>query len=137
MEPVDVAIVDDEEIDRYLAHRVLRRFPTIGAITEYRDGADFLDHVRAEDRGAEVLPLLVLLDINMPRQSGFEVIEELSQNRSEVTDPALVVLILTSSGWAQDLQTAATAPCVFDYLQKPITPEVLGPILGRCLPISR
>lgn len=74
------------------------------------DGQQTLDKV------AESQPDLILLDIMMPRLSGYEVCQELKQNKSTRDIPVLMVTALAERG---DVEKAVEAGCD-DFLSKPV-----------------
>jgi PAS domain S-box-containing protein len=79
---------------------------------------------------AEMSPDVVLLDLGMPRMSGFEVARCL--RRSAFGDRALLVAV---TGWGQDEDRRRTREAGFDHhLIKPVDPEQLERILGALAP---
>ena len=79
-------------------------------ITVARDGRQTLDKVRASH------PDLILLDIMMPKLSGYEVCQELKQDKSTRDIPILMVTALNEQG---DIERAVEAGCD-DFLSKPV-----------------
>ena len=80
-----------------------------------RDGAEALSKVE------EVLPDLVILDVMMPRMSGFEVCERLREN---LTTAAIPVLFLSARGERTHVKQGFHVGAD-DYLAKPFDPEEL------------
>ena len=74
------------------------------------DGQDTLDRV------AESQPDLILLDIMMPKRSGFEVCEEL---KAGVETRGIMILMVTALNELGDIERAVAAGCD-DFLSKPI-----------------
>ena len=74
------------------------------------DGQQTLDKV------AEVQPDLILLDIMMPRMSGYEVCKQLKEDEATVDIPILMVTALNEMG---DIEKAVDAGCD-DFLTKPV-----------------
>ena len=74
------------------------------------DGQETLDKV------AEVQPDLILLDIMMPRMSGYEVCKQLKEDEATVDIPILMVTALNEMG---DIEKAVDAGCD-DFLTKPV-----------------
>lgn len=74
------------------------------------DGQETLDKV------AEVQPDLILLDIMMPRMSGYEVCKQLKEEEATVDIPILMVTALNEMG---DIEKAVDAGCD-DFLTKPV-----------------
>ena len=79
-------------------------------ITVARDGRQTLDKVRASH------PDLILLDIMMPKLSGYEVCQELKQDKGTRDIPILMVTALNEQG---DIERAVEAGCD-DFLSKPV-----------------
>ena len=113
-ETLRVLIVDDEELARRGLRRDLASDPSIEVVAECPDGFDAL---RA---AAELKPDLMLLDIQMPRLDGFEVLELL--------DPAIGVIFVTAH---DEHAVRAFEVNAVDYLLKPVDPERLRQALGR------
>jgi len=81
------------------------------------DGVEALAFLRKQGKYADVpTPDLLLLDLNMPRKDGRQVLEEL---RSDPQLRPLPVVVLTTSGSAEDITSAYSlnANC---YIQKPV-----------------
>jgi two-component system LytT family response regulator len=107
-------IVDDEE----LARRGLRRdLAALGGVAVVADCADGFEAVKAV---AELKPDLVLLDIQMPRLDGFEVLSLL--------DPAIAVIFVTAH---DDRAVQAFEVNAVDYVMKPVDPERLRRAVER------
>ncbi len=99
-----VLLVEDNPDDELLALRALRKNGIEQGISVVRDGAEALDFLfgRGEykDRTSEELPTVVLLDLNLPKLSGLEVLKQL---RSREETRYLPVVLLTTSKEEQDM----------------------------------
>ena len=115
-----ILAIEDSDSDLYLLQRVLNESPGPKEVVRARDGeqAISLIHEVAES-GSETLPDLIVIDLNMPRVDGFEVLEELMAQRVFRTVPVVVV---TSSQQEADRQLAM-ASGADGYFIKPL--EVL------------
>ena len=89
------------------------------------DGEQAIDYLAGKgpfaDRARHPLPALVLLDINIPKKSGLEVLEWI---RQQAHFKSLPVLMLTSSSRPEDLEKARVLGAN-DYLLKPSDPRKL------------
>ena len=92
---IDILIAEDEPSILESLDFILRRAGyTIGAVT---DGDAVLEAVR------RLTPRLVVLDVMLPKRSGFDVLKQI---RANLELRAMPVLILTAKGQQQDRRTA-------------------------------
>ena len=98
-----ILLVEDNQQDEMLILRSLRKVNLANQVDVVRDGQQALDYLFREgefaDRGGPDLPAVVLLDVNLPRIDGIEVLDRL-RNRSATH--MLPVVILTSSDEERD-----------------------------------
>lgn len=103
MNPKTILLVEDNPQDEMLTLRALRRVNLANRIDVVRDGQQAMDYLFRQGEFAGLagadLPAVVLLDINLPRLSGLEVIELL---RADERTHLLPVVILTSSDEEKD-----------------------------------
>lgn len=99
-----IMLVEDEEVDAiYFKNALVKECPDL-EIEIFADGEmaiEFLQEISNE--GIRPLPNLVLLDLNLPLQSGFEVLEEIRGDPKLMSVP--IVIVSTSSS-ARDIQKA-------------------------------
>ncbi|MDR3110303.1 MAG: response regulator [Planctomycetaceae bacterium] len=108
MEKPRILIADDNQVNVELLDAYLSDFDY--EITYAADGAETLEKV------AEFQPDLILLDIMMPKLSGFEVCEQVKANPAT---KGIMVLMVTALSELGDIERAVTAGCD-DYLSKPV-----------------
>lgn len=111
-----IVMVDDEPLDIEAARRGLQKSVLSNPFLSFPDGEPFLDFLADVRAGRQRYPAIVLLDVNMPRMSGFEVLQAMRTNPAFESIP--VVSMLTSSTHEQDRQSALMAGAN-DYLIKP------------------
>ncbi|SRR6056297_2131133 len=96
-------LVEDNPQDELLTLRALRKANLVNPVEVTRDGQQALDFLLGQgefaDRALEPLPLVVLLDLKLPKLSGVEVLERLRANERTRLLP---VVILTSSDESAD-----------------------------------
>lgn len=119
-EPADVLLVEDNPGDARLTREAFREGHvqvTLHVVTDGIEALDFLHQRRAHDDAPR--PDIVLLDINLPRLNGDEVLEEM---RADPDLDSVPVVVLTSSSAEEDVER------LYDrhanaYLTKPIDPD--------------
>ncbi len=120
LEGIHVLVVDD---DHDILTSVRMTFENAGAkVTTANDGAKGLDAAR------KLEPDLVILDMMMPRKSGFVVIESLKQ-KSNPGDKPHVIMITANEGKRHEAYARHLG--VDDYVSKPFATEKLIEISAR------
>jgi type II secretory ATPase GspE/PulE/Tfp pilus assembly ATPase PilB-like protein/CheY-like chemotaxis protein len=121
---VRILVADDDPLVRLLVRTLLEADALV--VSEATDGHDALRQIGDGDRHA-----LVLLDLDMPRLTGHDVLHRL---RSRVTTAGVPVVVLTASTDPRDEQRAV-AEGADDYIRKPIDPmrflARIRAVLGR------
>jgi CheY-like chemotaxis protein len=115
-QPFQLLLVEDSPSDAFLTTEALRQTKSPPAIHTVQDGVDALAFLRREGAfSGAPRPDLILLDLNMPRKDGREVLAEIKNHPDFMTIP---VIILTSSSAHQDISRAYSlhANC---YVVKP------------------
>ncbi len=115
--PLSILLVEDDPADAALALRAFKSSGLPQTVTVVRDGVDCLAYLRREGPYAEAgRPDLVLLDLNMPRMDGREVLAVVKH------DPdlcAIPVVVLTTSNFDKDMQ-ASYQSGANSFITKPI-----------------
>jgi len=98
-----ILMADDDEDDRLLTAEALKRCGLEGEISFFADGAELMDFLRGDTRGAPAVggrPEIILLDINMPKKNGWDVLDEL---KSDSRLSPIPVILMTTSSSEQDV----------------------------------
>lgn len=113
-------LVEDNPDDELLAMHALQASGVANKLVIARDGVEALDYLLArgphQGRDVNELPALVLLDLNMPRLGGFDVLRAMRQHPVVKHVP---VVILTTSKYEQDL-VAGYELGANSYVRKPL-----------------
>jgi CheY-like chemotaxis protein len=118
--PVEILLVDDNPADVVFTRQVLRRTQVHSNLTVARDGEEALALLAGPSR-----PDLMLLDLNMPRMGGLEVLEVV---KSDPDLRAIPVIVLTSSVADADVERAYESH-VNAYIRKPVDLDDLTRII--------
>jgi len=115
-----ILLVEDNPDDEALTLRALRKNNIINDIVVARDGAEALDYIfctgKYASRDANELPILILLDLKLPKVDGLEVLYRLRENGKTKVLP---VVVLTSSSEEQDIMKSYLFGAN-SYVRKPV-----------------
>ena len=103
MKPVQILLIEDNEVDILLTTEALEDSKIINSISVARDGKEALLFLENAMLGQEPIPDLILLDINLPLKSGHEVLEIIKQDSRFKRIP---VIMLTTSSSEKDIYMA-------------------------------
>ena len=99
--PINILLVEDNPGDVELTEDALRRSKVATRVSVVNDGDDAMEYLRRQSSSQdESIPDLVLLDLNLPKKDGMEVLKEMRE------DPCLrhiPVVILTTSEAERDI----------------------------------
>lgn len=118
VEPINILVVDDNDDDAVLLEEAFSDSHVLNLVhVASRDGVEAMSYLRREGKFADAArPGLVLLDINMPRKHGFEVLCEVKEDESLRDIP---IVMMTSSKRESDiLQAYSGGACSF--ISKPV-----------------
>ncbi|MFK7740357.1 MAG: response regulator [Planctomycetota bacterium] len=118
-----IMLVDDDDVDLRLAKRSLGRLLPGAHVLVRKDGIDALEGLRTDIRTSRCI---IVLDLNMPRMNGLEMLRELRK------DPALrshVVFVYSTSTHSDDIQICYELN-VAGYLVKTDSADQLGELLA-------
>lgn len=118
-----IVVAEDEEGDVELVKRALTRACVEAPVDFARDGLETID-ILAKCRYA---PVLLFLDLHMPKLDGFEVLRWLQH---QPTASQVSVVVLSSSGLSEDICRAAELGAS-SYIVKPNDPHELVRVMER------
>lgn len=114
MEPVTIAIVEDDDGHAHLIQKNLRRGNINNPISRFANGRIFLDYLYSEE--SKKKQHLVLLDLNMPELDGYEVLKRMKEDDRYRRIP---VIVLTTTDDAREIERCYDAGCNV-YITKPV-----------------
>ena len=115
--PVEILLVEDSAADARLTAEALKQSKITNNLHVAKDGAEAMKFLRRENGDVDApTPDLILLDLNMPRMDGREVLEVIKNDDGLKMIP---VVIMTTSREEKDVMQsyAAHANC---YIRKPL-----------------
>ncbi len=120
--PVTILFAEDDDGHAMLVERNLKRAGVINGIVRVLDGQEALDFVRCEGQFNTRVPngpIVILLDINMPRVDG---VEALRQIKSDPKTAHIPVIMLTTTDDPREVERCYRAGCNV-YITKPVEYE--------------
>lgn len=112
---VTLLVVEDDDVDAKIVARVFKKLKIANPTFRAKDGIEALEYLRGENNKEKIKnPLMILLDLNMPRMNGLEFLDEIR------SDPGLrrsVVFVLTTSASDKD-KLAAYDRYIAGYIVK-------------------
>ncbi len=116
--PHSILLVEDNPMDVDLTQRAFNKRHLINALDVARDGEEALEWIAKWDAGAP-RPMVILLDLNLPKVSGLEVLRAFKSHPLYKTIP---VVVLTTSKLDADVN-GTYASGANSYIVKPVSFE--------------
>lgn len=110
-----VLIIDDDDIVLLVESKIMQRCGISKAPLTFNSGKLALEYLKQEDQAQN---FIILLDINMPGMSGWDVLEKLEQLNLAKN---FFVIMVTSSIDRYDKEIAVKYKNVISFIEKPIT----------------
>lgn len=128
-----ILLIDDDEPVNFLHEMIIKSSKLTDAKIEIKmlaqQGLEFLKSENVD----ESEPLLIFLDINMPRMNGWEFLDEFESLPSELVKNTTVVMLTTSLN-PDDKSRGEKHPTVKKFMTKPLTKDGFQTILEEFFP---
>jgi CheY-like chemotaxis protein len=119
MKPIEILLIEDNIGDIRLTEEALKESNLIVNLSVARDGIEAMEFLRSAGNNNAGAPDLILLDLNLPRKDGREVLQEIKNDAELRRIP--VVVLTTSEAEADIVATYGLhANC---YINKPVDME--------------
>ena len=118
-EPMTLILAEDDDGHASLVERNLRRAGFVNDLVRVKDGQDALDFIKGEgDHALRTINdfVLLLLDINMPRLDGIEVLRRI---KADAVTSMIPVIMLTTTDDPREIQRCYELGCSV-YITKPV-----------------
>lgn len=123
---IQLLLVDDDDINNFLFSHLLTKSSAEVQTQIFTNPVEALAYIRKCDTEGKKIDLL-LLDINMPLMSGWEVLDELRSDGESLLKNRRTYM-LSSSVHATDMELAGNYPEVSGFISKPIGLDQLSDI---------
>jgi len=122
---IAVSIVDDDEVDLFIAQRIARLKLNTNNILLFRSGFEFIEKFRSDEK-----PDVIILNYRMPEKSGLDVLDEMGS--IEATSKPLVIMTSTSLD-PKDLAHIKAHPKVDRFIPKPLLPAHFKKVMDELM----
>ena len=124
-QPITILLADDDEEDRAMTEEALKESRLANEVRFVADGEELTDYLfrrgSYEDPQRSPVPGLILLDLNMPKKDGREVLAEL---KGDIGLRQIPIVVLTTSKAEEDIVRSYDLG-VNSFITKPVTFEGL------------
>jgi CheY-like chemotaxis protein len=122
-----IFIVDDDEVYKFIAKKIIEINELADNVLTFSDGEKAYNYITENKGKPDLLPDIILLDINMPIMDGFLFIEEYVKLKHEI-NKEIAIYMVTSSVDPIDLERSKKYTDIKGFISKPISAEVLEKI---------
>ncbi|WP_423818087.1 response regulator [Salinimicrobium sp. TIG7-5_MAKvit] len=124
----NACIIDDDAIFVTITTKIIRQHDIFENVLIYNDGQQALKGLTDIIQSGDLMPEIILLDLNMPEINGWEFLDEFSETLYRHKIP---VFIVSSSIDQFDIEKSRSYKCVLDYIVKPLSRDDLFKIKGE------
>jgi len=125
MRQISILLVEDNEDDRFLTKRIIKKLPYEVKLEISKNGDEGLQRILGGCVKKQDLPSLILLDLQLPKIDGIKLLVKI---RDRYNEEELPVLILSSSDNPGDIALCRELG-ITAYLEKPLELSHLQPLL--------
>lgn len=122
-----IIIIDDDEHYNALSKIIIRRSLKVARVQTFTEAEEGLNYIRQIFQENENEHAVLLLDINMPRVSGWDFLDRFD-NFSATLKEKIKIYMLSSSIDSRDIHRAKENKHVADFYSKPLTGEMIQDI---------
>ncbi len=133
--PIRILLIDDDEITNYLSSEVLQFHFESVEINIVLNGEEAMKYLFDKIETNQLLPDVLLVDINMPYMDGWEFLEILEASNKQVFS-SIKIFMYTSSVYFEDINRGKNNSLVTDILTKPLNQDGINEISKAILSLS-
>ena len=115
---VILIMAEDDDADFYLIRKAMEEVGVENQVLRMRDGEELMEYLykQINEQTLNKQPIIILLDLNMPRKNGFEVLEEMRANEALSMIP---IVVLTTSNDPRSIARCKKSG-VHSFIPKPV-----------------
>ncbi len=124
-----ILMIDDDEINNFIAKKLIAKIPFTAKITVFMNGNDGLAFLKTGINNETELPDIIFLDLNMPIMNGWEFLDLFQSDILPFTNKKLLINIISSSVYSNDILKAETYNFINKFVSKPLTVDKIKEML--------
>ena len=118
-DPIRILLVEDEEINNYIATRLIQKALPGAEVTSCLHGKQAIELLTEIKDDVSKQPDFILLDINMPIMNGWQFLDEYGRRKID-PEGRSAIFILSSSVFSEDINRAQSYTEVKGFICKPL-----------------
>jgi CheY-like chemotaxis protein len=113
-------VIDDDAIYQTIINKLIKKSGTFSAHSSFINGKVAIGALNNLLENNDIIPDIILLDINMPVMDGWEFMEEIKSIKSKISKK-IIIYIVSSSIALEDKNKSKTFTDIIGYIPKPIS----------------
>ncbi len=123
-------IIDDDAIYQKIIHKLIERSGVISSHNSFTNGNEAINALKNTLNENDLLPDIILLDINMPVMDGWEFMEEIKTIKSKI-NKRIIIYMVSSSIAPEDKNKSKNFSDIYSYIPKPVSVNDLIAIVSN------
>ena len=115
-----ICVIDDDMIYQFAIKLNLKQHKLAENVMTFDNGEEARKYFIENAGNLEMLPDVILLDINMPIMDGWDFLEWYKANKEAFARKVPIFMVSSSIDW-RDIERAKSYDSVMDYISKPLT----------------
>lgn len=124
-----ILMIDDDEINNFIAKKLLSIGPLEAKIIVLTNGNDGLTFLKQGINNENILPDFIFLDLNMPIMNGWDFLDEYATDILPFVTKKPIIHIISSSVYSKDILKAKTYTFIDKFISKPLSVDIIKEIL--------
>jgi two-component system chemotaxis response regulator CheY len=124
-----VFIIDDDPIHQRIAQIMISKYNLFDEYFSYTEAQVALDFLKENTENSELIPGVILLDLNMPVIDGWDFLEAF-ETLKEKLKSIIKIYIVSSSVDEKDLIRSKQYASVKGFISKPLSPDIIRTIIN-------